>query len=81
MLKQLEIKYLKNQYTEIKINYPKSFDVGLLGEEFPELYKKYTSVERVITENVVVNKKDLKRFFPDEYSKCEIELTPRLTIQ
>ena len=42
---------------------------------------KYTSIEQVVKETVVVNKKDLKRFSPEEYSKCEIELTPKLTIQ
>jgi len=62
------------------ISYPKSFDAGLLGVEYLELYEKYTSIERVIKENIVVNKKDLKRFYPDAYEKCEVELTPRLTI-
>ncbi|MFX1287779.1 MAG: hypothetical protein ACFFFY_04360 [Promethearchaeota archaeon] len=66
---------------EINITYPKSFDTGLLGVEYPELYEKYTSVERVIKENIVVNKKYLKCFYPKAYEKCEIELTPRLTIQ
>ena len=79
--KELDIRHLRNEYVEIKITYPKSFDAGLLGAEYPALYEKYTSVERVIKEKVVVNKKDLKRSFPDVYNKCEIELTPRLTIQ
>lgn len=81
LLKELEKTTLKNQYVEININYPKGFDNGLFMAERPDLYDKYTSVEKSIKEKVVVNKKDLKRFHPEVFSKCEIELTPKLTIQ
>ena len=81
LFKEIEVRELKNKYVDVKIVYPKTFDSGLLGVEYPELYERYTSIERVINEKVVVNKKDLKRFYPEAYEKCEIELTPRLTIQ
>lgn len=66
---------------EIKINYPKSFDVGLLGKDYPELYTKYVSKETRIVEDLKINKKDLQRLYPKEYAACEVELTPRLTIK
>ena len=81
LLKELGTNRLRNEQIEIKISYPKSFDTGLFGMEYPELYAKYTSIERTTKEKVVVNEKDLKRFYPDEYEKCAVDLTPRLTIQ
>lgn len=78
---ELDEKELKNEEHEIKLARPYSFDVGQLGVDYPELYKKYTSIEKVISEKVVCNKKDLKKFYPQEYHKCEVELTPRLTIK
>jgi len=75
------IKSVNTEKGRISVQYPKSFDTGLFGVEFPDLYKKYTTIEKVITEKVVVNKEDLQRFYPEEYKKCTVELTPRLIIQ
>lgn len=79
-MKDLDVKYLKNESMEISIS-PKSFDSANLDVEYPELYKKYTTIEIITTEKVVVNKKDLERFYPEEYEDCLIELTPRLSIK
>ncbi len=42
LLKELGTNRLKNENIEIKISYPKTFDTGLFGVEYPELYAKYT---------------------------------------
>lgn len=68
---------------EVSIQFPKSFDMGLLGINYPELYKKYVKTEMVIvkSEKVNFNKKDLQRFHPEEYNKCMAEGTPRIRIK
>jgi len=48
---------------------------------YPNEIREFTSKEKVIKEKIVVNKKDLKRFYPVIYEKYLVKLTPRLIIR
>ena len=65
----------------IQIQYPKSFDYGLFKMEFPDLTKRYFTEETITTMRDVFDKKLIKKECPEEYKKCEVELTPRLIIK
>ena len=81
VMKELGEKKLEDELVEVEMRISNSFDIGQLGVSYPELYKQYTSIETVTTEKVILNKKDLKKFYPDEYHNCEVENTPRLYIK
>ena len=83
LMNEYEIKHLKNEVVDVEIRYPKSFDPGQLGVDYPELYQKYVKIEKVIVESekMTINEKDLKRFHPKEYEHCIAEGTPRLYIK
>lgn len=68
---------------EVSIRFPKSFKLALLKEDYPELYKKYVTIEKVIieSEQLNFNEKDLKKFHPDEYEKCFVKGTPQIRIK
>lgn len=83
LMKEKRVKQLKENDISVEIRYPKSFDVGQLGVDYPELYEKYVSFEEVIikSEKMTINEKDLKRFHPKEYNNCFAEGTPRLYLK
>lgn len=68
---------------EVSIRFPKSFKLALLKEDYPELYKKYVTIEKVIieSEQLNFNEKDLKNLHPDEYEKCFVKGTPQIRIR
>ncbi|MFX0104349.1 MAG: hypothetical protein ACFE75_02520 [Candidatus Hodarchaeota archaeon] len=66
---------------DVEVQFPVSFDHAQLGVSHKDLYDQFTSIETITKEKVVVNKKDLKRFYPNIYEKYLIKLTPRLIIK
>lgn len=68
---------------EVSIRFPKSFKLALLKEDYPELYKKYVTIEKVVieSEQLNFNEKDLKKLHPEEYEKCFLEGTPQIRIK
>lgn len=83
LMKEKGVKALKEDDVSVEIRYPKSFDVGQLGIDYPELYKKYVSFEEIITKSqkMSINEKALKQFNPKEYDECFAEGTPRLILK
>ena len=83
ILQENDIKHFedKNADIDIKITYPMSFDFGLFKMDYPELTKRYFTTETITTIRDVYDKKQIKKDCPEEYSLCEVELTPRLTVK
>ena len=81
IMKGADIADALNDKVSVAITYPKSFDVGILGYEYPDLYKEFTTIKTIITEKVEVNKKTLKKYHPEAYNECLVDLTARLSIK
>ena len=81
LLEELKTTKIRSETLTIEVQFPTSFDSGQLGVYHKELYDQFTTKEQVIKEKVVVNTKDLKRFYPDIYEKYVVKLTPRLIIR
>lgn len=82
IMKEYEIKHLKNEVVEVEIRYPTpEVNPGLLRINFPKIAKAF--VEEKITVFISAkNRKELKEQFPDAYNECVCEApTPRLYIK
>ena len=80
-MKNHDINNAKNEFVEVKINYPKSFDLGLCRMENPELIKYFVKEEKVISINEIFDKKRFKHLHPELFEKYNIPLTARLSIK
>ena len=78
---QNDLKVVEGDDITVKCTRSYSFDVGQLNFIAPALYKKYTTVETITKSKVIINKKDLKKYEPVVFEKCNIENTARLTIK
>lgn len=81
MMKDYNLDYAKDDNVEVKITYPKSFDLGLCRMENPELIKIFVKEEKVITINEIFDKKTFKHLHPEVFEKYNIDLTARLSIK
>lgn len=81
LMKDYDVKYAKNEMVEVKVNYPKSFDVGTCRMYNPSEVKKFTKEETVTSINEIFDKKGFKKFYPELFEEYNISLTPRLTVK
>ena len=83
ILQENDIKHFEDKEADIdiKVTYPMSFDFGLFKMDYPILTKRYFTTETITTVRDVYDKKQIKKECPEEYGKCEVELTPRLTVK
>ena len=65
----------------IKVTYGFAFDYGLFKMNNPELVKRFFTTMTETKTKDVFDKKQLNKECPEEYRKCLVELTPRLTIR
>jgi hypothetical protein len=81
MMKDYEIHEATNEHVSVKINYPKSFDLGSCRMEHAPEITKFTKFEtRTITDEIF-DKKGFKKYYPDLFKEFNLPLTPRLTIK
>ncbi len=81
LMKDYDVKYAKNESVEVKVNYPKSFDVGTCRMYNPDKVKKFTREETVTSINEIFDKKGFQKFYPELFEEYNIDLTPRLTVK
>ena len=81
LMKKRNLTHAQNDFVEVKINYPKSFDFALCRMENLELIKIFVKEEKVISINEIFDKKGFKHLHPEVFDKYNIELTPRLSIK
>lgn len=82
LMKEYEIKHLKNEVVDVEIRYPTpEVNPGLLRINFSEIAKEFVE-EKVTVFISAENRKKLKEQFPDAYNECVCEQsTPRLYIK
>jgi len=84
LLKELNVKYMKNEIYEIKISYPEPVDKLLLIADYPDIAKRVieTSTEtKEVNKLSKKNKELLKTEYPDVFQNVVGIATPRLTIK
>ena len=82
-LEDLKIKKLKNDLIEVEVREKKSFDIGIVRYDYPELYKEYTDIfpKTVTTEERVFDKKNFMKNHAEIYDKCFVKGTPGIYIK
>jgi len=81
IMKENNTKWAKDDSVEVKVNYPKSFDVGTCRMYNPSEVKKFTKEETVTSINEIFDKKGFKKSYPALFEEYNIALTPRLTVK
>jgi len=84
MLKELKLKKLIGEKVIVEVRVKNNFDIDLLEEKYPELYKEYTRVESkivTITEReFIFDKEKLIKNHQEEYENCFKQGTPGVYI-
>lgn len=77
----IEVKTLKNDECEASVQYPRTFDSGMLKLEDRELYDKFTTIEKKIITEEAFDRKEFQKRYPEIYEKYLLDQTPRLTVK
>ena len=81
ILKENKMTSFDDDRIKIKMTRNYTFDHGLFKMDNPELVKRYFKTETITKTKDVFSRKQLLRECPEEYKKCLIELTARLSIK
>ncbi len=81
LMKEYDIKYAGNDVVEVKVNYPKSFDVGGCRMDHAKEIDYFTTEETVTNINYIFDKKGFKKHFPELFEEFNIALTPKLSVK
>ena len=81
LMRKYDVKYAKNDFVEVKVNYPKSFDVGGCRMDHSKEIDKFTTEETVTSINYIFDKKEFKKHYPELFEEFNIDLTPRLSVK
>ncbi len=79
LMAKIKSRLLIGKKVKVEIRIRRTFDIDLLEKNFPELYKKYTRIEKktitIVEEELIFDEEKMIKFNEEEYKKCFISKT------